>query len=489
MHGARQYPSHARQQVVPTGPLRAAAGPRRWRIALHGSGRMRRKPARQEERWCKDQRHRVNVCGGVANTGQLDEDETPVMMISAARGQGYRRALALVCAGVGFGASLYGCRSAPPPGSPLGAPAPPEPQTEIEAIVRDVARQAGNPPAFLASLERLRCLGEGTRALELLAPVYDQHFREERFSATLADLLLETGRLQEAVPLLAGLRRQWPESAEIAALQADLFVRTGRFDSGLMLARKAVRLAPASPRAWRALARAVAVEKLQSELRPVFDRAIALTPTDGGLLRDYGEALGRFGFADDAVRVLKQALTLRPSDPATLGQLALQTARHASTPELRSDAVQLLRRAVDLAPTATEPLFQLGRLLQQQGESQEAIAVLEQCLRIDSTFHDVWLPLGQAYQARGRQMEARRAFANYRTYSDYRREAAHLNQRLRRAPADVTLLLRMARVQELYGHRAAAIRYYRDALRLRRDLGVAERLRVLEADETATGSG
>jgi Flp pilus assembly protein TadD len=383
---------------------------------------------------------------------------------------------------IGIGAALAvaawlaGSRRGAAPGR-----AAPDPAT-LEA---EAAAHPEDPDRLLIIGERLRRAGQGARAFEIIARAYDRRFTDPRFTAAMVEALLETGRLQEAQALAAGELPHARSSGDLHAALAEVMLKAGRYDSALDLARRAVRLAPASPRANRALAHAAAVEKILPEAWPAFERGVALAPDDGGLLADYGEALSRYGRSEQAGRVLQRAAQLRPGDPRVLGLLGAHLGQRAQTPAELQRAVALLRRAAALAPGGTEPRYQLGKLLLLSGDPGGAAAALEECLRIDSSFEEVWFPLGQAYQTLGRESEARRAFAAYQNYADFRREAAQLELRLRRAPHRVDLLLRMARLQESHGRREWAARYFRQALRLRPDPYLAAHLQRLERSRPA----
>jgi predicted Zn-dependent protease len=351
---------------------------------------------------------------------------------------------------------------------------------EVAALERRAAARPDDPETLLVAGEGLRRRGEPQRALDLIAPAYDTHFREPRFSAAMAELLLETGQVQDAYAVAAGELSQVPGSGELHATLAIVLLRMGRYDRALDLARQAVVLEPHSPRAWRAFSDACAVEKRLLELWPAFDRAIQLAPDDGGLLADYGEALVRYGRMAAAEAALRRALELRPRDPRVAGLLGSQLGQHARTAAREREAIALLEKAAALGPQATEPRYRLGNLLLLSGRAGAAVPILEECLRLDPSFAEAWLPLAQAYQRLGRAADADRAFAAYARYADYRREASQLTLRLRQTPESVDLLLRMAALQEHYGRHDLAARYYRQSLRLRPDPAIARAAESLE---------
>lgn len=346
------------------------------------------------------------------------------------------------------------------------------------------ASRSNDPELLLRIGERLRQLGAGEQSFEVIARAYEQRDQDPRFAAALADILAERGEVQDALPLASGMAKIASGSAEVRAALAIVHLNMGRYDSALKESREAVRRDPGSPRAWRAFARACAAEKLQWDAWPAFQRAIELTPEDGGLLADYGEALDRFGHVNEAERALRQSVRLRPRDSRVLSLLAAHLGRRARDTESGKEAIDLMRKAIAAAPAAAEPRYQLGRLLLDVGDPGAAVPVLEDCLKLDPSFGEARLPLARAYQETGHP-STRIAFAAYRRYADYRRNAAHLSQRLRRNPGSVELLKRMAGVQQSEG-RTELARHY---LKLARSGGRAPGLAAASHSHAPASAG
>jgi Tfp pilus assembly protein PilF len=382
----------------------------------------------------------------------------------------------VIAAGAGA-AVVSHFRAAPTGEQPSAGSAP---SAAVAALEREAETRQGDPEALLAIGERLRRAGETQRAFEVIARAYEPRFKDPQFGAAMAEALLFTGQVGDAESLSAALVAKHAASADVRAVRADVLLKDGRYSEGLVQARKAVALDAKSPRAARAFARASALEQRLEEAWPAFERAVALSPGDTALLADYGHALSRYGRRAEGEKRLRAAALLAPRDPRILVLLGTHLGQEPAAPAAWKEGQSILEQAVSLAPTATEPRYQLGRLLLQTGDAGSAVEQLEEVLRLDPSLGDARLPLAQSYQALGRADAAREAFRHYRRYSDYRRDAAHLERRLRRSPRSLSLLLRMGGLHESQGFREQAARYYRQALRLRPDPELQAHLGGLE---------
>lgn len=349
-----------------------------------------------------------------------------------------------------------------------------------KAALQARASRTEDPETLLAIGEELRRSGESQAALDVVARAYERRFQEPAYSAALAELLLETGDVQSAGQIAQAELQTAPDSGELSAVVAEVLLRMGRYDRGLDLARRSVRLAPQSPRAWRALAHACAVNRVPDDLWPAFARARELAPDDSGLLVDYGEVLSRYGRAREAEAALREAAARRRQDPRALGLLGAHLGQRARSPGELEEAIHLLRMAASLAPNAPEPHFQLGRVLLAAKKPAEAAAALEEAVRLDPSLHDAWLPLGQAYLSAGKREQGAQALERYRRWTDYRRQSAQLELRLRRSPNDPDLLLCLAELQYRNGAPDVARRYLQRVNQAGRTPASASRVARLE---------
>ncbi len=113
--------------------------------------------------------------------------------------------------------------------------------------------------------------------------------------------------------------------------------------------------------------------------------------------------------ADELATVLAaahEATRLRP-DYADLHYYAAHAAAAAQRPD---DARRLLARAVELNPKYNAALILTARVCLAQGESDPALACLEQALAGGADYPDVHLLLGDVWRSRGEAGRAREAY-------------------------------------------------------------------------------
>jgi tetratricopeptide (TPR) repeat protein len=330
---------------------------------------------------------------------------------------------------------------------------------DTAALQREARARPNDPELFLELSRRLRHAGELRAAAVMSRRAYDLSDGEPRFVAARVAAMLDMGQTEEALEVVTQALTHWPASGELRAQLAAVQARRGRFTDALREARQAVRQVPEHAEAWRALGAACTANKQPEEAFAAFERARSLEPRDAELLADYGESLARFGRTAQAEPVLEQSRRYAPRAPRPTALLGQVKASRARTREERAAARELLREGLRRAPTATDTMFHLALLEEQEGEYLEAVRLLKACLAEDPGYGEAHLALGRVYQRQGRVPDARRAFAAWQRFSDYRRQAAHLELRLRRQPGDAALLRRMVRLHDRYGNRIRADQY------------------------------
>jgi Flp pilus assembly protein TadD len=353
-------------------------------------------------------------------------------------------------------------------------------QMSIERLRQEALRRPNDPEIHLLLGQRLRRVGDPSGALEAISKAYALRRLEPTYMAAMAAANMDANDDTFASELLRSASLRAPNAPDVLAQQAHLQLKHGRFADALRHARAAVKFGPHLPEAWQALGRACAMEKLTDEAWNAFDRALQLAPDDVETLTDYGEALARFGRSQEAEAALRRALKIAPRSLRSLDLLGAQLAARARTPEERKEAAALLQRAVDAAPRGTEQRYHLGTLLLRDGKIQDAIRQLETCLELDPSYGEAHDGLGRAYALLGQDKEAQKHFTAFQRFTDYRRNTAHLELRLRRAPRDWDLLLRMARLQEKHDALRWAVVYYRRALEVRPDAQLERHVASLE---------
>lgn len=121
---------------------------------------------------------------------------------------------------------------------------------------------------------------------------------------------------------------------------------------------------------------------------------------------------------DMCEKSLRHAMTLNPLDahaPYTLAILQL----HRATPEARAEALSLLERSNELAPTDPSIAYRLGMAKRDAGKLDEAVLHLERAARLAPHFSSAWYGLMQAF-ARLRRIDDRSmALKEYQALEDH----------------------------------------------------------------------
>jgi Flp pilus assembly protein TadD len=334
-------------------------------------------------------------------------------------------------------------------------------QMDVRALQAAARARPNDAEVFLLLGKRLRQLGDRHGGFVITNRAYDLSSGEPRFLAAMAGALMDEADYDSAYRLLNDGKTRWPDAGEIHAEYARFYAERGHFADALREAETAVRAAPQFAEGWQALGKARAENKRPDEAYSAFERALALEPRDAELLADYGDALARYGRPDQAEALLRRAVSFAPRaarPAARLGRLLADRAR--SAPE-RAAARTLLERALAQAPRATEVRYTLGLLALRDGDYPRAVTLFKECTVQDPAYGEAHEALGQAYLKMGRPDAAHAAFEQWRRFSDFRRETAHLEMRLRREPANRDLLRRMVQLYLSHGAKEQAEPYQR----------------------------
>lgn len=197
---------------------------------------------------------------------------------------------------------------------------------------------------------------------------------EKSFSARrlLIESLLGLGRERTALELAEALNRDNRDDLDGYGLIVDAAIALGRYDQAEEAAQWMLDLRPDRV---EGLSRAAALRELLGDLEGAADfqnRVFLGTPPDQPEAK--AETLGHLarllryqGHADEADRVLKEAIQLSPDKPSVLLELAWLRESQGRPDE----AVALLRRRVEVSPEP-ERFYRLGELLRRTGKSEEA---------------------------------------------------------------------------------------------------------------------
>lgn len=220
---------------------------------------------------------------------------------------------------------------------------------------------------------------------------------------TVIRCLLPHNQFGEILPLLIGLRQQYPADPDVLYESAEVFSRGFSF-SLYELQQKA----PDSFRLHELSAEVRDSQGRYAEAAADYRKAIEKDP---GALHLHAR-LGRVlmlsssdpAATDEARKAFEAELQLNPSDAAAEYQLG-QALIALKKPE---DAAPHFDRALTLAPRFPEALVASARLKIDAAKYKEAIALLRNAIELQPDFKDAHATLLRAYQGAGKTKEAQR---------------------------------------------------------------------------------
>ena len=216
--------------------------------------------------------------------------------------------------------------------------------------------------------------------------------------------------IQGAVPAAtAALLSMLPESPRGRYLSFQILLRLAR-----RAYRQSARLKPNSPLLAGLRAREFERQGNLESADAAYRNTLLVTGSDPRTLLAYAQFKARIGRADEAAPLLEQVLQAFPHHPranAMLADVFLSIDRTA-------DAIPLLRLAVDLNPGDEPSRCKLATALDESGQLDEAILVLETApADSDGQIHFL---LGNMYRRKG---ERQKAIDALRVYQQRRRPA------------------------------------------------------------------
>ncbi len=275
-----------------------------------------------------------------------------------------------------------------------------------------LAMRAGHMPTRVAYARMLRRQGKLDRAIEIIRPATQagSNERRARALATLGQIYGEAGDFVEA-------RQAFSESVERAPAAASLWAKAAltlceaddpeTTAEGLRYAQAAVRLAPDSPFAHKALARAYSRNELPNDAFAAYRKVVQLDGNDRSarkrVLR-YALDLENYALA----RKQAQALLELDENSAEHHFLAAFVESKAGNPErARASYRNAVERAEQPYP---EAWFNLGLLERKLGNPDEALTAYSEAIRLRPDYEAAINNRGLVYEDLGRLDDAEQQF-------------------------------------------------------------------------------
>lgn len=196
----------------------------------------------------------------------------------------------------------------------------------------------------------------------------------------------------QAAKELQGFIKDNPKDAQAHRLMADIFVRQDKIADAIPEWEAAVKL-DGNDRVSRENLGAAYLQTQQFDKAAlVYKAAYAKKPKDGDTAYYYGLALAQGGHTAEALPVLQNAVTAKPTAPAymQLGVALDKSGKHA-------EAAEAFAAAAKLDPKNPQPLLYSGLIYHQTGSDTKAVPALQQALALgtDDPF-DAHIALAEA---------------------------------------------------------------------------------------------
>ncbi|WP_298380457.1 tetratricopeptide repeat protein [Azospirillum sp.] len=191
----------------------------------------------------------------------------------------------------------------------------------------------------------------------------------------------QDGKLDEAIAMIGRAVESRPLFAAARINLANALRAAGRHADAQRCYRLAVAVAPDLASAWLAFGGHLTRDggsAAQDEAIRALRHATTLAPTDADALHDLGLALRYANRAEESISVLIQATIARPDH--TIAWMNLGTALVENGEHARSLAS--MRRAVALTPNAGEVCFNNGNALHAAGHLEEALSAFLRSARL-----------------------------------------------------------------------------------------------------------
>jgi len=225
-------------------------------------------------------------------------------------------------------------------------------------------------PAFRAFEEAHGAEREGRldAAAALLRPLVADDPGNAIFRSTLARVLRDQGKVEEALPHYRQAAASAPTDPQVWYELATALQAAGRFDESRQALEESLRHDPGRPDAHNALAIALAGAGRLAEARRHLDAALAVDDENAQTWNNLGNVLRDLGNGDEASAAYGRAIASDPKYPDPLnGMGALEVARGRP-----AAALPWFDRALALAPGRHEARLNRGIALELMGDRRGA---------------------------------------------------------------------------------------------------------------------
>jgi predicted Zn finger-like uncharacterized protein len=374
---------------------------------------------------------------------------------------------------------------------------------EADKRIQDALAKAANDPWVLYAQARV---AEGIGKQEDAYKAYEKALQKKPDMAEAlvaqGSIWFSRGEKQKAREKLEAVLKTPSRTAREEEGAGDLALDLGDGKTGKECYQRALRLDPEDPQAHSGLGRALAALGDLPGARAELEAALRQVDTDPVLHYEYGSLLRRIGDSQGALSAVQRAVQLDSKDHrfrSRLGALLVEAREYEKAEgELRQarlgndrygetwfnlaralagqgklgEAIDIMRRAVELEPGNPEYLYFQGLIFEQGQQVQDAVESFQKSIAKNPRNADAYEHLGQNLNVQNRFREAVTAF----------KKAAEVD------PSRARLWAQIAESQQQAGDLDGAIASYQKSLAQDPNQpGVWSRLGIAYKDRGCTG--
>lgn len=254
--------------------------------------------------------------------------------------------------------------------------------------------------AYAVALARIGRVEAALSELEHIGPQTELY---ETARVGMAELLLESGKMDRAEIALRNAIEERPSSAEVAGLLAQVLERKGDVEGAVVLLRET----PGDVAVRRRLARVEASILARHGRREEAERLMTAVTDAGGREATYllGSFLWEMEEHDRALELMQKLV--RAGDPEALNFVGYALAERGRD---LAEADALVRQALAERPRAAAFIDSLGYIELKRGRFDSAERLLRRAVRLSPRDPEIAEHLGDALSAQGRKAGARRIY-------------------------------------------------------------------------------
>lgn len=245
-------------------------------------------------------------------------------------------------------------------------------------------------------------------AFGALPAVSEDIFDDKDFLAAVRSYL--AGDYAQALTLMKSIQDRFPNSEQFYMLLGFTFEEAGFLDDAITAFQQSIKLKPDLDPSWEGLGTAYQKQGRNDDAVAAIKQAIKINPSNSGFWNRLGVFYNARRNVHEAVKAFEQAAKLDPNDPLpryNLGRSYITISAMAGhSPSESANAIAPLEEAVRLKPDLVGAWAFLGLAYEGTEKYDSATVAYSQLVRLEPGDQHAWYSLGCAYLNLRRPMDA-----------------------------------------------------------------------------------